>query len=381
MRGDSSTLMALSLDSRFGRACLLENISGVYRLAAWITLPRQGEHHLGDQVAAVCRSLGNRLGRRLWDERNHFPLLTSIDPTRYPPLAQLAITINPRPPLRVWLAGVTPTFSLEAARLAAMSSSAQVIGQSYLSVEMTVEQLAQLFVQQRPDVVVVVGGYDTQELSTHRSLHLLSALIAGAVQRVPRRSRPALFYAGNHWASPEVETILHGADSSLTVVPNVMPDAALVRQDLIAGALADYYWQLCRRTDGFSLLERWHTSPAAMTTIEANFVRLVQTWMALHNRAELYGLLCGDRWLHVWANEAQEEVAVLYSDPDPNQVTLPGWPALGLVSGAWPDPVPLPSTVRWLDRSGFGPVVATLGPISPSATYQVLSQDLLLPVG
>jgi hypothetical protein len=378
---ESSTLMALSIDNRFGRACLLENISGVYRLAAWITMAHQGQRHLGDQVANLCRQLGSRLGRRLWDERNQFPLLTSVDPTRHPPLAQLAITISPRPPLRVWVVGLTPTYSVEAGRLATMGSVAQVIGQSYLTVDTTVEQLSHTLRQQTPDVVVVVGGYDTQSVATHRPLHILSSLVAGALQRIPRRSRPALLYAGNQWAAPEVEVILYGTDRLVDLVPNVMPSAALVRQDALARALDDHYWLLCRRLDGFSLLERWHTSPVDMTTIEANFVRLVQMWMALHNLAELYGLYCGERWLHVWASEAQPEVAIAYSDPDPAQVFLPGWPALGLASGAWPDAVALPPSVRWWDRSGLAPVVAALGPVSPAATYQALSQDLLLPVG
>ncbi len=156
--------MAFSIDTHFGRACLLESISGVYRLAAWITVERQGERHLGDQVAAICRQLGSRLGRRLWDERNHIPLLTSIDPTRHPPLAQLALTVSPRPALRVWMAGLTPTYSIEAGRWATMGSAAQMVGHSYLTVETTVEQLSHTLLQQRPDVVVVVGGYDTQSI-------------------------------------------------------------------------------------------------------------------------------------------------------------------------------------------------------------------------
>jgi hypothetical protein len=377
---ESSTLMALSIDTRFGRACLLENISGVYRLAAWITVARQGERHLGEQVANVCRQLGSRLGRRLWDERNQFPLLTSVDPTRHPPLAQFALTVNPRAPLRIWIAGLTPIFSIDAGRLATIGCAAQVVGQSYLTVDASAERLSQTLLHERPDVVLVVGGYDTKSLATHRPLHSLSRLVAGAVQRIPRRTRPAIFYAGNHWATPEVEMILQETGAFVATVPNVMPTAALVRQNALARALDDHYRYLCQRMDGFSLLERWHSSPVAMSTIEGNFVRLVQTWMALHNQAELYGLYCGERWLHVWASEAQEEVALVYSDPDPIHGMLPGWPAPALVSGTWPNGVALPPSVRWLDRSGLAPVVAALAPVAPTSTYQVLSQDLLLPV-
>jgi hypothetical protein len=375
---ESNSLMALSVDNRFGRACLLERINGEYRLAAWITVPHQGEHYLGDQVAHLCRQLGSRLGRRLWDERNQFPLLTSVDPTRYPPIAQLALTVNPRPPLRVWVAGVTPTLSIEAGELAMVGCGAQIVGHNYLAVANHAEALSQRLLAARPDVVLVVGGYDTPQLATHRPLHLLANLVAGAVRRIPRRTRPALFYAGNNWAAPEVETLLQSTDTFVATVPNVMPSAALVRQDALARALADYDWQLCQRTDGFARLERWHTSPVPITTVEANFVRLVQLWMALHNQAELYGLYCGERWLHVWANEAQEEVALVYGDADPTQTPLPGWPMPALVSGAWPDRVPLPASVHWWDRSGLAPVVAALGPVAPAPTYQVLRQDLIL---
>lgn len=380
MSAESSTLLALSIDNHYGRATLLENINGVYRLAAWITVARQGERHLGNQVATICRQLGGRLGRRLWDERNNLPLLTSVDPTRHPPLAQLAIALSPRPPLRVWIAGVTPTHSIEAGYLATIGSSAQVIGQSYLSVDMSIEKLGQTLHQQRPDVVVVVGGYDSQSTTTHRPLHHLSHLVAGAVQRIPRRNRPAIIYAGNQWATPEVQSILQGMDNAVTVVSNVMPSAALVRQDALAHALDEYYWQLCRRMDGYAMLERWHTTPVEMTTIENNFVRLLQTWMALHNQAELYGLYCGERWMHVWANESQREVAIAYSEADPTQMMIPGWPTPTLISGTWPERLPLPDTVRWVDRSGMAPVVAALAPVTPAAAYQVLSQDLLLPV-
>lgn len=377
---ESSTLLAVAIDSRYGRACLLENIQGVYRLAAWLTTSRQGERHLGDQVANLCRQLGTRLGRRLWDERNYFPLLTSSDPTRHPPLAQLALTLSPRPPLRVWIAGLTPTYSIEAGRLVVMGSAALVIGQSALTVDTSVEQLSQLWLQQRPDVVVLVGGYDTQSPATHRPLYLLSNFVAGALQRIPRRTRPALIYAGNQWAATEVQNILQGSDTQFLPVANVMPSAALVRQDALAHTLDEHYWQLCRRMEGFSFLERWHTSPAAMTTIEDNFIRLVQTWMALHNQAELYGIHCGERWLHVWASEAQTEVAVAYSDPDPIQAIPPAWPLPGLVSGPWSDRTELPTSVRWWDRSGLAPIVAALAPVDPGSIYQALSQDLLLAV-
>ncbi len=171
------------------------------------------------------------------------------------------------------------------------------------------------------------------------------------------------------------------ADAIVAAVPNVMPTPNVIRQDALGHTLEEYYWRLCRKVDGFALLERWHTSPSPITTPESNFMRLVQTWMALHNLPALHGLYCAERWLHVWATEDQPALAVVYTDPDPTQARPPGWPPVQMISGAWPDRSPLPRTVRWWDHQGLAPIVAALGPSAPAAVYAALRQDLLSEMG
>ena len=379
--GGEGTLLAVGIDEHQVRGALLENIAGSHRLAAWYVLPRQGERHLGDQVAGLCRQLGQQLGRRLWDEREQMPLLMGRDPLRHPPLSQLALTLSPRPALRVWIAALTQGYSAEAARLAVAGSSAQVVGQTLLAVDTGIADLIAGINAQRPDVIVLTGGFDANGPAAIQPLQWLATVLAGALQRLPRRARPAVFFAGNRWAATPVETILQGADAIVATVPNIMPNPHVIRQDALGNALEEYYWRLCRKLDGFALLERWHTLPSAITTVESNFMRLVQTWMALHNLPALHGLYCGDRWLHVWATEEQPGLAVLYTDPDPAHFRPPGWPPVQLLSGAWPDRTPLPADVRWWDSLGLAPIVAALGPGAPGAVYSALRQDLLQEVG
>jgi hypothetical protein len=371
------TLLALSVEQLRVRGCLLEAIAGSYRLAAWLTVPRWGERHLADQVAALCRQLGNRLGRRLWDDDAHAPLLQSADPTRHPPIGQLAVTLSPRPPLQVWIAGLTGGYSLEAARLAVSGSAAYLAGVTSLAVESSPEMLAQALAQARPDVLVLVGGYDLPQ-AVAPVLHL-TALVAAGLHTLPRRQRPSVLFAGNRWAVEQAEPLLRGMEGlTVATAPNVLPSPARLQPGVVARALDEHYWRLCRRLDGFALLEQWSTGPGSMATVEENFARLVQTWLALHNLAELHALYCGERWVHVWAVEGEPAPLIAYADPDPAQVALAGWPPVTLLSGSWPELASVPPGVRWWDRNGFAPVVAALGPVAPAALFQVLSHDLLV---
>jgi hypothetical protein len=173
-----------------------------------------------------------------------------------------------------------------------------------------------------------------------------------------------------------VQAILHNADAIVDAVPNVMPTPTVIRQDALGHTLEEYYWRLCRKLDGFALLERWHTPPSPITTPESNFMRLVQTWMVLHNLPALHGVYAGsERRLHVWATEDQPGLAVIFTDVETTQIQPFGWPPVQLISGGWPERPP--RSVRWWDRQGLAPLVAALGPSAPAAVYDALRQDLL----
>lgn len=373
---DGGTLLALGIELHRVRGCLLENIAGVYRLAAWQTIPRLGERHLADQVAALCRQMGSRLGRRLWDDDAHRPLLHSSDPTRHPPIEQMAFVLSPRPPLRVWVAALSRGNSLEAARLAVGGSAAQLQGMTVLGVDGNAAALAQALGQHRPDLLLLVGGYDLPDAVS--PVQALAGVAAAALQQQPRRGRPAVIFAGNRFAAAAVEQTLAAVEGlTVAVAPNVLAAPLRLYPGMVAAALDEHYWRLCRRLDGFGLLGEWTANPATITTPAASFTRLIQTWMRLHQLPELHGIYCAERWMHVWAEEGRPNPLVFLTDADPAQAAPPGWPQPILISGPWPERAPLPDRVRWWDRSGLAPVVAALGASAPVAMAQTLHHDLL----
>lgn len=97
-----AAMLALGVERRILRACLLEPIAGNHRLVGWISVQRDPATNLTEQLAVVLRRLGQRLGRTLWDEEAFAPLITSSDPLRRPPLDQVLATSTPRPPASGW---------------------------------------------------------------------------------------------------------------------------------------------------------------------------------------------------------------------------------------------------------------------------------------
>ncbi|MCB0108901.1 MAG: hypothetical protein KDE53_23430, partial [Caldilineaceae bacterium] len=101
------TLMALGVTLDETTVCLLENVSGIYRLVGWTSRQREPGASLTQDAAQVCRQLGIHLDRALWDEDHNTPFLQSPDPIRYPPLEHFAVGVSPRPRMRVQLLGLS----------------------------------------------------------------------------------------------------------------------------------------------------------------------------------------------------------------------------------------------------------------------------------
>ncbi|MDI9545965.1 MAG: glutamate mutase L [Chloroflexota bacterium] len=374
----SGTILAAGCETHRLVACLLEPIGGVYRLAAWRISPTPDQRPLPVQLHELCRKLGARLQRTLWDDARGGPLLQSPDPVRYPPLEQFVITASPRPRLRVWLVGLTEQNSLAAARRGLDASQTQLAGAASLTADLEAAALARELDDLRPEALVLTGGYENPDARAHSPMRRLAGLLAAALRRLPDHARPELVYAGNSFALPAVASILQ--ESRLHSAENVLPAPGQMREQPLAAILDDLYDQKCRRVQGFARLAQWSTLPPPLLTVEDSFTRLVALWMALQGLRELYGLYAGgDRWLYVWADAGTNTLQTRYAAPH-SAPSLPDQrPPLSLVSGPWSGPAPLPDSVRWHDPLGLAPIVAAAGQTSPAAAVQTLTHDLLLP--
>ncbi|GIK71818.1 MAG: hypothetical protein BroJett021_08060 [Chloroflexota bacterium] len=373
------SILAFGVELNVVRVCLLEEVGGVHRVAAWHTLPRRKEASLAATAAELCRHIGGRIGRVLFDEETGAPFLHSDDAVRYPPLEHVTVAASPRPHVRVWIAGLSPTQSMAAAYEALSSSPAHVIGYTVYGADLSITQLTDALLTTAPDMLVIVGGFDDADPATHRALVDLSRAFGLALSRLAPAQRPAVVYAGNRWAAPHVaEAVQSAGGGSVEAVVNVQPAPGVVQKTALAQACTFHYWRLSRRTAGFRELSRWVTPPGHITSQESVFAQLVRAWMELHKLDELHGLYCAPLWWqHVWATRGQPGVQVRFVEPQTRPPTLDEWPPLQLVSGEWPTALWPQPDLYWWDRSGMAPMVAAVGQSAPHAMLQTLRTDLL----
>lgn len=361
--------------------CLLENISGHYRLAAWDTLARDAGVPPSHQCPLLCQRLGERLGRPLWDAATNGPFLHSADPISQPALEHVAIGLSPRPRMRIWLVGLSDGGSIAAARRALASAPLQLVGVTTLTPTLTSTHLMTLLSEAHPEALVLVGGYDTPAPETQTWVLHLAQLVGQALERLSPGQRPAVFYAGNRYCAASVEAGLRTMNGPLqfTILANVQPTAGLTQPAALGVALSDYFWRLCQQMPGIHQVTQWVTLPGRLLNLEAAFAQLVQVWMTYQRLPMLHGLYCTPHWwLHVWAHEA-EGVQLRFVKPGTRPPELADWPPLQLVSGDWPMELWPPANRCWWDRRGLGPLITPVGQVAPMALLQVLQHDLLAP--
>ncbi|MBK8047071.1 MAG: glutamate mutase L [Anaerolineales bacterium] len=375
--GDEGSILALGVDTNLVRACLLEPVGGVYRLAAWQQAPLD-DADLAIVSAELLQRMSVRLHRVLWSERDRSPLIASDDRVRYPPLSQVAVAASPRSHVRVWLAGLAANGSLAAAQNALSACPAQIIGVTAYSANLQIGELADTLAMATPELIVLVGGFDNPDAETHQPIFELARIFGQALTRTAPAQRPAIVYAGNRWASPRVVDILQSAaGTKMEALENVLPAPDTYQSTGLIQAVNFQYWRLSRRIEGIKDLTRWVTSPAHITTLEGTFSQLIRVWMETNSLGYLHGLYAAPAWwLHIWAQRDRPELQARYIAPRTRLPDSERWPPIGLISGEWPN-LALPTAPSvWWDRSGMAAFVANVGQVAPQAMLQVLRTDL-----
>ena len=377
---DGASILALGCDVASVRCCLLENISGRYRLAGWLQTPRLPDATLNAQAGELLQQLERRLHRPLWSSADAMPMITGSDPVGLPPLGQVAVAASPQPTIRTWVAGLTATQSIAAAREALAGCPAQVVGVTLHSADLQVRTLTAGFAQAEPELVVIAGGYDHADSQTIQPLYELARVLATAPARAAPMQRPTVVFAGNRWAAAGVAEIMQAAGAgAIEIVDNVQPGPDIFHGASLVQAVNFAYWRLCRRSEGMREISRWVTAPGHITSLESTFAQLVRVWMELLDLPTLHALYCGPAWwLHVNASQERPGVIMRYVEPQTRPDDLDTWPPLQLVSGEWPAVWPRPA-IFWWDRSGLMPVVGAVGQVAPQAMIEALTADLLEP--
>lgn len=373
------TLLALGIEPRVMRACLLEPVAGECRLAGWINVQRDPTSELTQQIKIVCQRMGGRLDRKLWDDEADTPFLHSEEPVALPPIHQVLAASGPRALLRVWLAGLSHAGSIAAAADAVMAAPARTVGQTALTATTDSTELTSALAAANPDVLVITGGYDNPTPAADRPVYQLGKLIADALRRLPPSQYPLVIYAGDRWQASTVVDTLAAVGDALTVdvISNVRPTPTSIDQTPLANALTQRHWQLSQRMPGFIRLSQWVTSPSRIVSMETAFTQSVRVWIDVQGLAELHALYFASGWrLHIWAQQGVTTVRMRYAESNAQPFVPDGWPPVDLISGL-PTQNQDELTPRWWDRSGMMPTIATIGQVAPAAMIQVLRQDLL----
>lgn len=379
---DAASILALGFDVASVRCCLLESISGRYRLAGWLQGPRRSDPPLDLQARDLLLNLQARLHRPLWSDPDGTPLLNSPEPVTLPPLGQVAVTASPRPHVRTWLAGLTATQSIAAAQEALAACPAHVIGMTLHSADLQAGRLADSLAKAEPDLVVIAGGYDYGDAQAIQPLYELARVLGAVLSRTAPAQRPAVVYAGNRWAGAGVAEIMQAVGAGqIEIVENVQPGPGILHAGALVQAVNFAYWRLCRRSDGMREISRWVTSPGHITTLESSFGQMVQVWMELLNLPELHALYCAPAWwLHACVRQGRSGVQLRYVQPNTRPDDWAHWPRLQLVSGDWPIALWPRPPISWWDRAGLAPLVAAAGQAAPQAMIEALQADLLEPL-
>lgn len=374
--------LALSVEPKQVRACLLEPVEREQRLVAWINVERDPHAALSGQIAAICQRLSQRIGREIWNDMAHRPFRRSANPVLSPSLGHVVASINPRPRLRIWLAGLSPHHSLHAAGQAISATPSKVVGSTALNTRCNGHQLAMDLTRTRPDVLVIAGGYDSDNPDACETVVALCSLVGDALSRLTSEDVPLIIYAGNRWAADVARQKLHRTVDNLRVaaVNNVQPGPDTVYLTELVRALRNEHWRLSRQTLGIATIEQWITEPAQLTSLDSGFAQLLHVWMRYQRLPELHGAYVAPNWhLHVWAKESREVVRMEYLESAQTLAGPAGWPSVQLLSGPKPDDSRTLRTLRWWDRNGMAPMVSALGQISPTAMLQVMQRDLFRP--
>jgi hypothetical protein len=382
--GETGTLLALGVEPEGVRACLLDNVSGQYRLIGWVGIQKDPALEMTQQLGDACQRLGTRLGRQLWQTTQEGPLTSSEDEIRYPALSQVVAGIMPRPRLRVWLVGLSHSLGLHPLAQAVTGSPVQIVGQTQLMANLTSGQLLHTFLAAQPEAIVLVGGYDDPAPAIQNALLFLSKVVGQAVARLAPGQRPKLFYAGNQFAAEQASALLNAGDGPLQVecLENFQPAPGVIQSTALLHALTLHYWRQCQRVPGFAQLSRWVTPPAQVTNLASSFTQLTQAWLVYQRLADLHSLYCTNEWwLHVWVSQ-RAGLRRCFVEPQTQPASLNAWPATQLLCGdgrqrtrtaaPWP-------ALRWWDRNGLAPIIATVGQVAPLAMLQVCQNDLFAP--
>ncbi len=394
------TILALAAEPQRAVAVLIEPVEGIYRMVAWQTVElseQVGPERCADALVQAVNRLESQFSITLWDRQRDRPYANASSPAAGEGVGQTVVVADLQPPLRVWLTGLSGGGSLAAAEAALAGALCNPVATYLPSPYHSANALAKELRLLRPEVILVVGGYEQIGWRIQEQVLALSRRVIEAASLLSAEDRPLFCYAGNRASAEPVLALwrqLSGGSAALAA-DNVLAAPGNGGAASLHSVLAQLHWQKSVDLPAMRRLAEWLDPPLILSSTQWAFAQGVRLWMRRQRLSELHGLYAGgDRWLHVWAQEASEQgggsLRISCVRPGERPNALSEWPAIRLVSGHWPPGWPRPSRPAsgpgssrastmppyWWDPLGLVPVVAGIGQSAPEAALQVLAADI-----
>ena len=395
------SVLAVGAEPQRATAVLIEPVEEIYRMVGWQSVELPVEAAPGESVAALVRAvneLEDQFSISLWDGKEDRPRLQTSDPALVDGVGQAVAVADLLPPQRVWMAGLSGGDSLSAGKDALAGALCNLVATYRHNPRRSAGELAKELEAVRPDVVLIVGGYE--EIARHSREHVLalSRQVIDAAVQLPPDSRPLFCFAGNGQSADAALAYWQGRSdgSAAALADNPLAAPADGSGTALHNLLGQRHWQRSVTMPAMRRIDGWLHHAIELRSTQWAFVQAVRLWSRHRQLPSLHGLYAGaDRWLHVWANSPpshaerggppgaagglnQEEGAfrICCVRPGERPDFLADWPPLRLVSGQWPAEWPRPA-FHWWDPLGLVPVVAGAGQAAPYAALHVLAADIL----
>jgi uncharacterized protein (TIGR01319 family) len=270
------SILALDCGSTTTQALLIDRVAGEFRLVARAEATSTVEPPWNDVSISARQAIGQLAeitGWPLLDEEGH----VIVPQQQGDGVDAVAVITSASEPLRILLAGLISTISLESAHRALRAAYTLVEGEVSLdrredgarALNDGLQAQVQLIRQLRPDAVVIVGGVDG---GATRPVLRSTEAISLSCSTLPSADCPPIIYAGNAELRPRVAAMVGGA-LELRAIDNVRPSLEIENpaplQDEIEGL---YRARKMERVPGFGNLASWSTVqvlPAARALVHS----------------------------------------------------------------------------------------------------------------
>lgn len=216
---DTASVLAIKIDQFNSKLFLFDVVDDKYHLIASNETQTTAFTPFNDLREGVIRAIDKIekiSGRKLIDRDANLITPSSADGSG---VDQIVITYGFLNQLNVISMGILEDVSLQSAKHLISMTHLKEIDQISLNDPRNFEELMGLFVNKRPNMILLAGG---TENGATRSLSKLLDIIKFSVKSIPGEQRPALIYAGNS----KLAKSIHSSFQEITktyYVPNIRP--------------------------------------------------------------------------------------------------------------------------------------------------------------